>query len=156
MDTTVEVSPVRILGFGPDTLVLNVRPVDQDGAPVRCEVDQELQEELNLLKERAQHQEEHIPTRWAFYGEQLFMRDKGAQAGFKWVLECPKLIVTIGRGVKTGIWAQARLSSEYLWGCGDLLLAIAHIEEFLEGFFGRPLHLQPSSFDLAADCTGGM
>jgi hypothetical protein len=148
------VSSVKVLGFGPDTLVLNVRPVDEEGTPVRCELDQDLQAELTLLKERAQREDASIPTRWVFCGEQLFMREKGAQAGFKWVLECPKLIVTVGRGIKTGLWAQARLSSEYLWWCGDLLLAIAHVEEFLERFFGRRIHLQPSSFDLAADCTG--
>ncbi len=148
------VALVQVLGFGPDTLALNVRPVDEDGTPVRCELDQDLQAELTLLKEPAQREDASIPTRWVFCREQLFIREKGAQAGFKWVLECPKLIVTVGRGVKTGLWAQARLSSEYLWWCGDLLLAIAHVEEFLEHFFGRRIHLQPSSFDLAADCTG--
>src|SRR5260370_21159228 len=148
------VSSAQVLGFGPDTLVLNVRPVDEDGTPVRCELCHDLQAELTLLKERAQRDDASIRTRWVFCREQLLTGEKGAQAGFKWVLECPKLIVTIGRGVKTGLWAQARLSSEYLWWCGDLLLAIAHVEEFLEHFFGRRIHLQPSSFDLAADCTG--
>jgi len=47
------VSSAQVLGFGPDTLVLNVRPVDEDGTPVRCELDQDLQAELTLLKERA-------------------------------------------------------------------------------------------------------
>ena len=93
-----------------------------------------------------------IPTRWTFEGQTLSMRDKGGSQ-FKWILENDKIILCIGRGKKTGVIGQVRLSSEYLqMECaGDLGLALTQVHLFLTTIYGQYITLDMSSLDLAAD-----
>ncbi len=152
-DPTREPAPAPVvLNFSPDTAYYIIRPTDRDFQPVHVELDTDLQEELNLLKAKAQEQDELIPTRWAFEGQTLSMRDKGGSQ-FKWILENDKIILCIGRGKKTGVIGQVRLSSEYLqMDCaGDLGLALSQVNLFLTEIYGQYIILDPSSLDLAAD-----
>ncbi|HEY4032690.1 MAG TPA: hypothetical protein VGL94_01845 [Ktedonobacteraceae bacterium] len=152
-DQTDEPAPTPVvLNLSPDTAYYTIRPTDQDFVPVHLELDTDLQEELNLLKSKAQEQDELIPSRWAFEGHTLFMRDKGGSQ-FKWILENDKIILCIGRGKKTGVIGQVRLSSEYLqMDCaGDLALALTQVHLFLTTIYGQYISLDMSSLDLAAD-----
>jgi hypothetical protein len=141
-----------VLSFSPDTAYYTIRPTDQDDKPVRVELDQELQEELNALKQRAQELDELVPSRWKFQDQDLQMRDKGGSQ-FKWILENDKITLCIGRGKKTGIIGQVRLSSEYLqMDCaGDLGLALSQVHVFLTSIYGQHILLEQSSLDLAVD-----
>ena len=141
-----------VLGVGPDTAYYNIRPTDRDFQPVRQELDEELQEELEALKHKAQEQDELIPTRWVFEGQSLSMRDKGGSQ-FKWILENDFITLSVGRGKKTGIIGRVRLSSEYLWGCdADLGTAMVKVDLFLRQFYQRQyITLDQSGLDLAAD-----
>jgi hypothetical protein len=152
-DLTREPAPTPVvLNFSPDTVYYTIRPTDRDFQPVHVELDTDLQEELNLLKTKAQELDELIPTRWVFEEQTLFMRDKGGSQ-FKWILENDKIILCIGRGKKTGVIGQVRLSSEYLqMDCaGDLGLALTRVHIFLTQIYGQYITLDPSSLDLAAD-----
>ncbi len=144
-------SPV-VLNLSPDTAYYTIRPTDQDFAPVHEELDTDLQERLNALKSQAQEQDELIPTPWEFEGQSLLMRDKGGSQ-FKWILENDKITLCIGRGKKTGVIGQVRLSSEYLqMDCaGDLGLALTQVHLFLTTIYGQYISLDMSSLDLAAD-----
>jgi hypothetical protein len=117
-----------VLNFSPDTAYYTIRPTDHNFEPVHVELDSDLQEELNLLKSKAQELDELVPSRWEFEGQTLFMRDKGGSQ-FKWIMENDKIILCIGRGKKTGVIGQVRLSSEYLqMDCaGDLGLALSQV-----------------------------
>jgi hypothetical protein len=141
-----------VLNFSPDTAYYTVRPTDRDFQPVHVELDSSLQEELNALKFKAQEQDELIPTRWAFEGQTLFMRDKGGSQ-FKWILENDKITLCIGRGKKTGVIGQVRLSSEYLqMDCaGNLVLALSQVSVFLAQIYGQYITLDQAALDLAAD-----
>src|SRR5205807_6310946 len=152
-DQTSELTPATVvLNFSPDTAYYTIRPTDQDFVSVHLELDTDLQEELNVLKSKAQEQDELIPSRWEFEGQTLFMRDKGGSQ-FKWILENDKMILCIGRGKKTGVIGQVRLSSEYLqMDCaGDLGLALTHVHLFLTTIYGQYITLDMSALDLAAD-----
>ena len=122
-------SPVRIVGSGVDTLVLNIYPTDSAGTVVKRRVDDDLQEELRLLKEQAQAEEEDVVTRFVFGGN-LLMRTKGSE-GFHWILHNNSLTLAVNRGSKMGLLAQVRLSSEYLWSVGHLDKAISDVHLFL-------------------------
>lgn len=142
-----------LLGCNPDTLVLNVLPTDANFQVVRRRLDESLQEELDVLKQRAQDEEEAIPTRWVFEGGNLFMKEKGG-SHFKWILDHPLISVAISRGVKVAMLGQVRFSSEYLWReCthDDFGAAISKVHVFLTELFGQHFILQVSSLDLAAD-----
>jgi hypothetical protein len=141
-----------VLNFSPDTAYYTIRPTDRDFQPVHVELDTDLQEELNLLKSKAQELDELVPSRWEFEGQTLFMRDKGGSQ-FKWILENDKLILCVGRGKKTGVIGQVRLSSEYLqMDCaGDLGLALSQVTTFLTLIYGQYITLDMGSLDLAAD-----
>ena len=142
-----------LLGCNPDTLVLNVLPTDAQFQVVRRRLDESLEQELDSLKQRAQEEEEPIPTRWVFEGGNLFMKEKGG-SHFKWILDHPLLSVAISRGVKVAMLGQVRFSSEYLWReCTreDLGVAISKVHVFLTELFGQHFLLQVSALDLAAD-----
>src|SRR5450755_3472695 len=143
-------SSVKIVGTGVDTLVLNVYPVDESGEVVSRRVPADLQQELTLLKQRAQDEEEDIPSRFVFNGANLLMKTKGSE-GFNWILHSSSLTLAVNRGSKMQMVAQVRFSSEYLWSVGDLDKAISDVHLFLMVLFGDDIMLQPSSIDLAVD-----
>lgn len=145
---------VRLLGVNPDTLVVNVLPVDMTGEIVKRPLLDSLQAELDQWKELAQNEDEPVPTRWVFEGSNLFMLDK-AGAPFKWILEHPKIKVAISRGVRLPLLGEVRFSSEYLWAYKhDLSKAVSDVWLFLTQIFGDNITLQPSAVDLAVDFTG--
>jgi hypothetical protein len=144
---------VRIVGSGVDTLVLNIYPTDSEGVIVQRRVDEALQEELRLLKERAQAAEEDVVTRFVFDGGNLLMRAKGSE-GFNWILYNQSLTLAVNRGSKMALLGQVRLSSQYLWSVGHLDRAISDVHLFLSTVFGDDIMLQVSSIDLAVDVVG--
>ncbi len=144
---------VRIVGCGVDTLVLNIYPTDSEGEVVKRRVDEALQEELRLLKERAQAAEEDVVTRFVFDGGNLLMRAKGSE-GFNWILYNQSITLAVNRGSKMALLGQVRFSSQYLWSVGHLDKAISDVHLFLSTVFGDDILLQPSSIDLAVDVVG--
>ena len=146
-------SSVKIVGAGVDTLVMNIYPIDSAGAVVKRRVASDLQQELTLLKERAQVEEEDKPSRFVFDSGNLFMRTKGSE-GFNWILHNESLTLAVNRGSKMAMLGQVRLSSEYLWTVGNLDKAISDVHLFLMDVFGDDIMLQPSSIDLAVDVVG--
>ncbi len=86
-------------------------------ALVKRRVDEDLQEKLRLLKERAQVEEEDVVTRFVFDDGNLFMRAKGSE-GFNWILHNQSITLAVNRGSKMGLPGQVRLSSQYLWSMG--------------------------------------
>ena len=143
-----------MVACGLDTLVANILPVDEEGAILQIPLPTELQEELNAYKAQAQQEEEKIPTRWVFAESNLFMLDK-AGAPFKWILEHPKIKVSISRGLRVPLWGEVRFSSEYLWEHrDDYERAVSDVWKFLTDIFGEHIFLQPSGVDLAKDIDG--
>ena len=61
-----------LVGYGVDTLILNVRYADRQGQPVKRELDEKLQVELDYLQGEARRTETAVATEWAFQGVLLF------------------------------------------------------------------------------------
>ena len=140
-----------ILACGPDTVYYTIRPTDEQFQPVRQELDADLQMELELLKQQAQQFDEKVATRWAIDGKTLYMRDKGGSQ-FKWIMDNEYLTLSVGRGKKTGVIGQVRLSSEFLWHCeADLGRALSEVHVFLTLIYGQHFTLDLSRIDLCAD-----
>jgi hypothetical protein len=72
-------SEVKMVGRGVDTLVLNVCYADKQFQPMKQELADDLQNELNLLKSAARLNESPVLSRWTFKGINLFMQEKGAR-----------------------------------------------------------------------------
>jgi len=147
-------SEVKIVGRGVDTLVMNVSYADAAFQPIKQELAEDLQEELETLQKEAREVEEQIPTRWAFQGIALYMQPKGSRGPWRWVLRSSLLSVAISRGRLNRVIAQVRLSSEYLWSCETVAQAIVTTSLFLHQLFGKHLWFQLSSVDLCADIIG--
>lgn len=147
-------SEMKIVGRGVDTLVMNVCYTDGQGQPVKQELAEDLQQELETLQKEAREEETALPSRWSFQGIVLYMQPKGSRGPWRWVLRSPLLSVAISRGRLNRIIAQVRLSSEYLWSCETVAHAIAAVAVFLPQIFGECLWLQLSAVDLCADVVG--
>ncbi len=145
---------VKIVGRGVDTLVLNVCYADKQFQPIKQELAEDLQNELNLLQSAARLNEAPVSTRWAFKGVNLYMQEKGSRGQWRWILKSPLFSVAISRGQLSRVIAQVRLSSEYLWSCEYLAEAIVEVGLFLYDLFGDYLWFQVSQVDLCADVIG--
>jgi len=154
MDTTTIASRIRILGRGLDTLILNIYPTDDEGDIIQQRLPELLEQEMNLYKERAQELDEEVPTRWAFQGENLFMKDKGG-SHFKWILTCNQFSVAVSRGIKVPFWGQVRFSSEYLWKWnGNPAKGVSDVLLFLTTIYGDDITFQPGEVHIALDFVG--
>ncbi len=145
---------LRVVAYGLDTVVANILPLDAQGNVFKCELPDELQAELDAYKLLAQQEEEKALTRWVFAGSHLFMLDK-AGAPFKWIMDHPKIKVSISRGVRAPLWGEVRFSSEYLWeNYLSYDKAFSDVWIFLNSIFGDSIRLQASGVDLAKDFIG--
>jgi hypothetical protein len=139
-----------VLGAFLDTLVLNVVPTDMSFNPEVRPFSGDLGQKLAEYKEEAQNAEEDVPTIFSFDGACLFMAPKGG-TGFMWILRNKKISIAIVRKIKHAMWAQVRLSSEYLWSVRDLAKVVSDVQVFLEGLFDPYIKLVPSSLDMTVD-----
>src|SRR2546421_9377776 len=106
---------IKLVGYGVDTLILNVRYSDSKGQPVKQELDEKLVQELDYLQGEARRVETVVSTDWAFQNVLLFVEPHGAGKQWLWLLTSRLLTVAGSRGKVNDIIAQGRFSSEYLW-----------------------------------------
>jgi hypothetical protein len=145
---------IKLVGYGVDTLVLNVRYADENLQPIQKELDGALMRELDYLQTEAKRTETAIATDWSFLDTLLFIEPHGAGRQWRWLLSSRLLSLVVSRGKFNDVIAQVRFSSEFLWSeewCGD---ALSKVHEFLAQVFGERLHLQVSYVDLCADLMG--
>ncbi|SRR5260370_27874480 len=145
---------VNLVGYGVDTLILNVRYSDSKGQPVKQELDERLVQELDYLQGEARQVETAVATDWAFQGVLLFVEPHGAGKQWRWLLTSRLLNIAVSRGKFNDIIAQVRFSSEYLWSqawCGD---ALCKVHTFFMSTFGEYIHRQLSEVHLWTDVVG--
>jgi hypothetical protein len=146
---------IKLLAYGVDTLVLNVRYADRDFEPIQKELDASLVQELDYLQGEARLAETAVASDWTFRNVPLFVEPHGAGRQWRWLLNCGRLFsLVVSRGRFNDVIAQVRFSSEYLWSqqwYGDALIKV---HEFLMSLFGEHIHLQVSMLDLCADMMG--
>src|SRR5256885_9543843 len=82
-------SNIKLVGYGVDTLVLNVRYSDSKGQPVKQELDEKLVGELDYLQGEARRVETAVATDWAFQDVLLFVEPHGAGKQWRWLLTPP-------------------------------------------------------------------
>ncbi len=144
----------KLIGYGVDTLVLNVRYSDSKGQPIKQELDEQLIQELDYLQGEARRVETAVATDWSFLDVLLFVEPHGAGKQWRWLLTSRLLTLVVSRGRFNDVIAQVRFSSEFLWSqtwCGD---ALTKVHSFLMSIFGECIHLQVSEVHLCADVVG--
>ncbi len=147
-------SEARVVNAGVDTLVLNVFYTDERGRPVKCELDANMWRQLDEWKRAAQQMHEDIPTSLVFNDAVLHMAPNGAGQGqWPWLLRTKDITFYVSGGHWNGI-ASLRFSSQYLWSCEALLVAIIRGQEFVDSLFQQEMYLQVSSVDLCVDVAG--
>jgi hypothetical protein len=160
--------PYTLVGYGVDTLVVNVRYADPAGVPCK-DTDALLPDYLITIleawKAAAQLQGKPISLPVRFEDANLQMYHHGAGKGqWRWLITCPAFNLMISRGKLNGVVAQVRFSSRFLWShewpddhTQDIWPAILAVKEVLLGLLqphsGR-LHLQVSELHLCADIAG--
>ena len=145
---------VYLVGYGVDTLILNVRYSDESFSPIKQELDEKLQRELDYLQASARQDENAVATDWMFNGALLFVEPHGAGKQWRWLLTCRWLTLVISRGKFNDVIAQVRFSSEFLWSCQYTGLALHQVHTFLNTIFREYIQLQVSEVHLCADVTG--
>ena len=145
---------IHLVGYGVDTLILNVRYSDTFFEPIKQELDEKLQRELDYLQASARQDENAVATDWSFNGALLFVEPQGGGKQWRWRLTCRWLTLVVSRGKFNDVIAQVRFSSEFLWSCTYTGDALYRVHAFLISLFGEYIHLQVSEVHLCADVTG--
>jgi hypothetical protein len=148
------IDQIKLVGYGVDTLVVNVRYTDETLQPVQKELDETLQQELDYLQGEAKKAETSVASDWDFQGCTLFVEPHGAGRQWRWLLTCRFLSLVVSRGKFNDVIAQVRFSSEFLWREQWTGNALTKMHDFLMLIFGEHIHLQVSSVDLCADIIG--
>ncbi len=147
-------SSAKLLTYGIDTLVLNVRYTDKNLQPVKRELDEVLALRLDQLQYEARHAEVAVASDWLFKDTVLFVEPTGAGRQWRWRLTCRYLTLTVSPGRFNDLIAQVRLASEYLWQeawAGD---ALSQVHDLLMSIFGEYILPQASEVHLCADLMG--
>lgn len=161
-------SAYKLVNFGVDTLVLNVRYADAKGQPKKDKdalLPDYLIECLNAWQAIAREKEEPVALPFTFQEAHLMMYPHGAGKGqWRWLIKCPFFNLTVSRGKLNGVIAQVRFSAAFLWSHEwpdtheqDIWTPIMAVKHFLLALFGSEsgrLHLQVSEIHLCADITG--
>ena len=87
----------KLIGYGVDTLLINVRYADSTGQPVKQELDERLVEELDYLQGEARTAEAAVASPWSFLGVLLFVEPHGAGKQWRWLLTSRLLNVCISQ-----------------------------------------------------------
>src|SRR5260221_10468881 len=82
----VPMQTVKLLGYGVDTLILNVRYSDSKGQPIKQELDEKLAQELDYLQGEARRVETAVATDWAFQDVLLIVEPHSAGKQWRWLL----------------------------------------------------------------------
>jgi len=147
-------SQVKLVARGVDTLLLNVYYMDEQEHSIKHDLSYELVERLDVWKQAAIEAEGPIVVPWVFEGANLQMYPHGAGRGqWRWLLTSDLINLCISRG-RLNCVAMVRCSSEYLWSCQNLEVAIVTVNAFLYEAFGCDMYLQVSEVHLCADVTG--
>src|SRR3989440_8746395 len=151
---TLEPAGIKLVGYGVDTLILNMRYTNEQYQPIKQELTQEIAQELDDLQSEARTNEMAMISPWSFLGVLLFVEPHGAGKQWRWLLTSRLLNLAVSRGRFNDIIAQVRFSSEFLWSqawSGD---ALTKVHSFLMSIFGEYIHLQLSEVHLCADVVG--
>src|SRR5439155_23100239 len=105
---------IKLVGYGVDTLILNVRYSDSKDQPIKQELDEKLVQELDYLQGEARRVETAVATDWAFLGVLLFVEPHGAGKQWRCLFISRLLNVEVSRGKFNDIIAQVSFSLEYL------------------------------------------
>jgi len=143
-----------IVNAGVDTLVLNAFYTDEQGKPVKRELDDTLRVCLDAWKKLAQETHDDYPTSLVFRDAVVHMAPNGAGQGqWPWLLKTKDITLYVSGGHWNGI-ASVRCSSSYLWSCESIYAAIIAVQVFLDELFQGEMYLQVSLVDLCADIVG--
>src|SRR5579859_2870067 len=148
------IDKIKLVGFGVDTLAVNVRYTDTSFQPIQQELNNDLMWQLDSLQAEAKQAEAAVASDWSFLGRVLFVEPHGAGRQWRWLLTCRLLSLVISRGKFNDVIAQVRFSSELLWMQEDCGGALTKMHDLLMSIFGEYIHLQVSYVDLCADVMG--
>ena len=108
---------VKVVNYGPDTLVVNIYHTDRGGNKAKQELDGALRAQLEEWKRAAQAGSEPVVTPLFFNGLSLLMQPNGAMHGqFPWMLKSRDITLYISSGSWNGVGA-VRFNSAFLWSC---------------------------------------
>jgi hypothetical protein len=143
-----------IVGMGIDTLKINVKLLDADGAVAKEQALPEKNlERLRLWQEQAKEQNKPMKTSLSMHKARLLMYPNGAPS-WKYILRNDCIELKLVPRLRLPMIGKVTFLSSYLWEMGDVRKAIKEVRGFLARMFGEAHDLQISEIDLCVDVVG--
>jgi hypothetical protein len=142
---------VQLVNMGLDTIIVNVKYLDDQGKPAKEQVFPFwLEERLQDWQERAREQNKPLPTAMTFNDARLLMLPNGASV-WKYIVKNDSLQLQMVPRLNVPVLARVTFASPFLWSHASPNDAVDEVHAFCFDLFGGDIMLQATQVDLCAD-----
>jgi hypothetical protein len=145
---------LQIVNVGIDTLLTNVKYLDDQGKPAKVQAfPRWLEECLQRWQDAAREEGKPLKTSMTFNDARLMMLPHGASV-WKYIVKNDCMQVQMVPRLTIPALARVTFSSSYLWSCATPQDAVDAVHAWCIDTFGRDIMLQAAQVDLCVDVAG--
>lgn len=145
---------VQIVNVGLDTIIVNVKYLNDQGKPATVQAFPVwLEECLQRWQEAAKDEGKPIKTAMTFHDARLMMLPHGASV-WKYIVKNDCVQLQMVPRLTIPALARVTFSSPYLWSCATPHDAVDAVHAWCVDTFGREIMLQVAQVDLCVDVVG--
>lgn len=144
----------QLLNVGIDTIIVNVKSLDDQGKPATSqEFPSGLEEVLQGWQEAAREEGKPLKTSMTFNDARLLMLPNGASV-WKYIVKNDCVQLQMVPRLNIPALARVTFSSPYLWSHASPNDAVDEVHAFCIDTFGRDVMLQAAQVDMCVDVVG--
>jgi hypothetical protein len=145
---------VQLVNVGIDTLIVNVKTLDDQGKPAKVQTfPSQLEECLHDWQEVAREQGKPLATSMTFNDARMLMFPNSASV-WKYIVKNDSLQLQMVPRLHVPALARVTFSSPYLWSHASPTDAVDEVHAFCFDLFGSDVMLQAAQVDMCVDMVG--
>ena len=145
---------VQIVNVGIDTIIVNVKTLDEQGKPTKEQAfPPQLEERLQEWQEGAREQNKPLATSMTFNDARMLMLPNGASV-WKYIVKNDSVQLQMVPRLNIPALARVTFSSPYLWSHASPTDAVDEVHALCFDLFGSDVMLQAAQVDMCVDVVG--
>jgi hypothetical protein len=145
---------VQIVNVGIDTIIVNVKTLDDQGKPAKMQAfPTQLEECLQDWQEIAREQGKPLATSMTFHNARMLMLPNSASV-WKYIVKNDSVQLQMVPRLNVPALARVTFSSPYLWSHASPTDAVDEVHAFCFDLFGSDIMLQAAQVDMCVDMVG--
>jgi hypothetical protein len=149
-----ETPMLQVVNVGIDTIIVNVKSLDDQGKPARVQAFPGwLEERLRGWQEGAKEEGKPVKTAMTFNNARLLMLPNRASV-WKYIVKNDSVQLQLVPRLNIPALARVTFASPYLWSQSSPQDAVGEVHAFCMDLFGHDVMLQAAQVDMCVDVTG--